>query len=96
MFVHIFMSVTDFRCINLDQSLAGYEFFQPVGAPAYHVLFVCCVAAVFIEGGFAGDDQPVAKKTEQRCCRLVGGELDGELIHGFGFDDRTGDRGFLL
>ena len=46
-----------------NQALTGDQFFQLIGTAAHHVLSIGGITAVFIEIGFAGDDQPVAEET---------------------------------
>ena len=70
--------------------MAGNELLKPVRPSAHHVFLVGRLFAVFVVRGFAGDDQPVADKTQEWRGRLIGGELDGVFVHRLGFDDRRG------
>ncbi len=54
------------------------------------------VAAMFIEHRFAGHDQTVAEKGQQRRRRFVGDDPDGKLVNGFGLGHRRGDGCLLL
>ena len=94
--VRAFFCFRMIRPLGDHHSLAGNELLKPVRPSAHHVFLVGRLFAVFVVRGFAGDDQPVADKTQERRGRLIGGELDGVFVHRLGFDDRTGDRGLLL
>ncbi len=78
------------------QPLAGNQLFELIRTAAHHVFLVGNFTPVFIEGGFARDNQTIAEKREQRRGRFIGVDSDGELVDGFRLGDGRRNRGFLL